>query len=146
MTRQQKTVAKILEVKGMTKDQLEAEVRKANERLRAEENRLAALEQEHRHTSDDLAAKQQARTIAVTQLDLFYTYLKHLEKQIANQKTVVALRAQEHERAMQALVEAYKEHRLIEILHDKIDAARKKAAIKGEQKETDYLHLTRKDR
>ncbi len=146
MTRQQKTVSKILEIKGYTKDQLEAEVRLAQERLDFEAEKLACLEQEYQHTSDDLAAKQAAGTLPVPQIELFYTYLKHLAKQIDQQKSIVALRTSEHAKKMLSMVEAYKEKRLLEILNDKITAEHRKEVSHDEQKEADYQYMTRKNK
>ena len=146
MTRQQKTVSKILEVKGFTKEQREAEVKKASERLSAEEARLAELERECRRSGDDFAAKQAVCAVPVAQLELFYAYLKHLGKQIEQQKKIIAQRAAEHEKARLAMLEAYREQRLFELLHDKLDEEQRKEADQGEQKEADYQYLTRNDK
>jgi len=146
MTRQQKTVSRILELKELTTEQREAEVRKTAERLAAEEGKLTALEQEYQRSSDDFAAKQATGSLPVARLELFYTYLKHLGKQIDLQKKEIALRTAEHEQARLAMLEAYKEQRVLEKLQDKLEGERRKVADKSEQKEADFQYLTRNDK
>jgi len=144
MTRQQKTVAKIIEVKEFNTEQLEAEVKKARARLNIEEEKLAGLEREYLHTCDDFSYRQTTGTLPVQEMDLFYTYLKHLTKQIGHQKCVVSIHIAELEQKQEAMVTAYKEQRLFEILQDKMHQVQAREAMKKEQKEADYQFLTRK--
>jgi flagellar export protein FliJ len=146
MTKQQKTVAKILEVKEFTKEQLEAETRNARERLRVEEERLVVLEQEFKDRDGELTRKQTEGTIAVHEIGLYFTYLKHLTRQIDQQKGIVAIRARELEDRQQAMVDAYREQRLLEKLQDKLQQEQDRELLQGEQKEADYQYLTRKKR
>lgn len=144
MTRRQKTVSKILEVKEITREQLESEVKNAQERLGVEERALAALESGYAKTSAEVSAKQACHTIRAHELELCYAYMKHLGGQIEQQKKAVAIRAAELGTAQQAMVEAYKEQRVFEILQDKIGREQGKVVAQGEQKEADYQYLTRK--
>ncbi len=144
MTRQQKTVEKILELKEFNTEQLEAETRNAGRRLNAEEERLAQLELECRDRSDDFCRKQTEETIAVHEMDVYYTYLKHLGKLIEKQKGLVAVRAAELDERRRAMVAAYQEQRLLEKLQDKMLHAQAREAAQSEQKQADYQFLTRK--
>jgi flagellar export protein FliJ len=142
----QKTVSKILELKEFNRDQLEAEAKKARERHRSEQEKQAALEREYNGTADDFAAKQMGGTMPVQQRELFHTYLKHLGKQIDQQKGRVAASAAELAKITEALLEAHKEQRLAELLQDKIHRDLVKETGKGEQKQADYQFLARKDK
>ncbi len=82
--------------------------------------------------------------IQATEIELFDTYLKHLAKQIDQQKSVVAVRAAEVDQKQKAMVEAFKEQRLFEKLHDKIVHEQDKEIVAGEQKEADFTFLCRK--
>jgi flagellar export protein FliJ len=144
MTRRQKTVSKILEIKEITKDSLEAEVRKAQERLNAEQKKLDVLEATYNKTNADSTARQMRGTIPVHEIELYYTYLKHISKQIELQKTIVSIRAGDLDKKRKEMVAAYKEQRLIEILHDKITHDQIKIMDRCEQKESDYNFLARK--
>ena len=146
MTRRQKTVSKILEIKEFTRDQIELEVKKAQERLNHEEEALGALERTYQKANSDVTKRQMGGTIPAHELELCYNYLKHLGKQIEQQKKAVAVRAAELAEVKKAMVEAYKEQRVFEILQDKIAREQVKEASLGEQKEADYQYLTRKDK
>jgi len=144
MTRQQKTVAKMIELKEFNTEQLEVEVRHARMRLTNEENNLAELVGRYDHTSDDFSRKHGSDGLPVQEVDLFYTYLKHLAILIEKQKGIVAVRSAEFEDKQQAMMAAYREQRLLEILQDKMQQERTRQSVKGEQKEADYQFLTRK--
>jgi len=143
MTRE-KTVSKIIEIKEFNKEQLEAEAKNVRERLNREQAKLDALEQEYKKTNADLAGKQAGGTMPANEVELFYTYLKHLGTQIELQKSVVVLHIAELEKKQNAMVEAYKEQRVFELLHDKILQGQAKEIMHGEQKEADYTFLCRK--
>ena len=139
----EKMVSKIVEIKEFNKEQLEAEVKKARERLNAEQVKLDELDREYRKTSADLAGKQ-AGAVQATEIELFHTYLKHLARQIDQQKSVIAVRAAEVDQKQKAMVEAFQEQRLFEKLHDKIVHEQAAAISQGEQKEADFTFLCRK--
>lgn len=142
MTR--KNVSKVLELKGFSKEQLEAEVGKARKNLREEQDRLVGLEQQFCGASEDFSAKQGKTCISVHEHELFTAYFAHLNKQMKNMKEIIAIRRTELERLQAALVEAHKEHRMVELLHDKILLQETKGVAKMEQKEADFAFLTRR--
>jgi len=144
MTRKQKTVSKILELKEFKKEQLQSEVGKAQERLNHEQAIVDDLEATYKQTNADFMIKQMSRTIPVCEVDLCYTYLKHLNAKIEQQKRIVATSAAELEKIRTAMVEAYKEQHLIALLHDKIVQEQNKEADHCEQRESDYNFLSRK--
>jgi len=144
MTKRQKTVAKILELKEFNKEQLEAEVRKANDRLRDEQETLAVLNKAYAATNGGLTARQSKGTIPVHEVELFTTYLKHVHKQIELQTQVINVRSAELDALQSAMVEAYKEQRVFEILQDKIAQEATKEAAQVEQKTADYNYLSGK--
>ena len=142
--KRQKTVSKIIEIKEFTKEQLEAEVKKARHRLNIEQEKLDVLETTYKKTSADYTRKQSTGTMPVHEVDLFTTYLKHIGRQIDQQRTVITRYAEELDKKEAAMIEAYKEQRLFEVLHDKIVQGQIREAALGEQKEMDYNFLTRK--
>lgn len=144
MTRRQKTVSKIMEIKEINKDALKVEFRTAQECLDTEQKKMDALESAYKKTTMDFSNKQMRGTIPVHEIELYTTYLKHIGKQIEQQKGIVAIRAAELDNKQKAMVEAYKEQRLIEIMCDKITREQIKIVDQGEQKESDYNFLSRK--
>jgi flagellar export protein FliJ len=144
MTKKQKTVSKIIEIKEHTKEQHEAEVKKARQLLNREQEKLETLERNYSKTCADLTQKQSSGTMPVHEVELFTTYLKHVCKQIDQQKSVVSRHAGELDKKEKAMIEAYKEQRLFEILRDKIVQGQVREEALGEQKETDYNFIARR--
>ena len=144
MTRKQKTVSKILELKEIKKEQLQTEVGKAQERLNAEQAKVDVLEETYKDTHAAIMLKQMKGTVPAHEVDLCYAYLNHLSVMIEQQMRIVATRAAELEQLRKAMVEAYKEQHLIEILHDKIALEQIKEADHIEQRESDYSFISRK--
>jgi flagellar export protein FliJ len=143
MTRE-KMVSKVLEVKEIKREQIEAELRKARERLSAEQQTLLNLEQAYQENSIELTDRQVAGTLPVREMEVYYAYLKHVGKQIQQQKEIILLRQREVDDRQKGMVEAYKEQRLVEILHDKIICQEAKQADQAEQKNMDAEFIMRK--
>ena len=143
MTRE-KMVSKVLEVKEIRREQIEAEVRKARERLAAEQQKLHDLEQSYKANSIELTDRQLAGTLSVREMDVYYVYLKHVGRQIQQQKEIIQIRHREVEEREKGMVEAYKEQRLVELLHDKIVGQEAKRAGQAEQKDMDAEFIMRK--
>ena len=145
MTRD-KMVSKIIGIKEFNKEQIEAEVRKAQGRLNVEQAKLDELEREYKKTCADLAAKQMKGTMPVTEIDLFQAYIKHVGKLIEKQRAVVAVHQAEVDAKQKAMIAAYQEQRLFEKLHDKIVDEQAKETGHNEQKEADFAFLCRKEK
>ena len=143
MTRD-KTISKIIEIKEFNKEQIEAEVKKAQARLNLEQAKLDELERDYKKTCADLLAKQMKGTMPVTEIDLFQSYVKHLGKLIEKQGAVVRVHKADVEAKQQAMIVAYQEQRLFEKLHDKIVSEQIKETDHIEQKEADFSFLNRK--
>jgi flagellar export protein FliJ len=142
MTR--KTVSKVLELKGMTREQLEAETGRARARLRSEELQLADLERRFSEASVDFASRQRAATMGMHDVELCTSYCSCLAQRIRKQKEIVAVRSREVAEKEQALVVAYREQRLIGILHDRLTQEERREQRAGEQKEVDERFLLRR--
>jgi len=143
MTRH-KILSRVLEVKEFTTEQLEAEVKKARERLDHEQAALDGFEQQHRTTCGEFTDRQAQGRLPVREMELYYVYLKHLGKQIEQQKRIVQIRREDVDVRQQALVEAYKEQRLVGKLQDRIAGHEARQAGQAEQKEQDYAFISRR--
>lgn len=144
MTRKQKTVSKVLELKGFTREQLEAEVKKALQAFQHEQDKLDTLERELTAHFDEFCRKQDQGCINAREMDIYYTYGEHLHKQIELQQKCVLIRRNQLEEIQQAMVAAYQDERLMEILRDKLREQELRAADQKEQKETDFRFLARR--
>jgi flagellar export protein FliJ len=144
MTRKQKTVTKVLELKGFAEEQLKAEVRKVRDAFNHEKEKLDCLEEEMRVHLDEFSRKQGRGAIGVREMDLFYMYFEHLGKLASQQKKCVQVRQSELEKKQEEMHEAHKEQRLMEILHDKIVHEEMQETVHADQKEADFQFLARR--
>lgn len=143
MTRE-KMVSKVLEVKELRRERIEAEVRKAREKLSTEQQKLQDFEQAYKRNSVELIDRQLAGTLPVREMDVYYTYLKQVGGQIRQQRELIVIRQREVDEREKVMVEAYKEQRLVELLHDKIVCQEAKLAGHAEQKNMDAEFIMRK--
>ena len=143
MTR--KTVSKVLELKEMTKEQLEAETGKARARLRVEEQRLADLERRFFETSAEFSSRQGAGALTMHDIETCASYCSGLTHRIRKQKELVAVRTREVTEKEHALVAAYREQRLVGILHDRLAHEERREQRAGEQREVDERFLLRRE-
>ena len=137
-------ISKILELKGFTKEQLEMEAKKSRAELDAENIKLDSIRCVSEKVLDEFRTKQESGAVSPADMDIFYTYYAHLNKQMEEQKEHVDQKLSEVERKQKAMIEAYKQKRLFEILHDKMLRAMVKETSLNEQKETDYDYIARK--
>jgi flagellar export protein FliJ len=139
-------VSKVLELKGFTKEQIEVEVKKTKDKLGVEKSRLDSLEGVFKNTVVEFNSMQGNGSSNIREIELFYDYFSYIGKQIEEQREVVLRQLSELQAKQEAMLEAYKETRLFEILNDKILNKEAKEALLGEQKEIDFNFLSRKSR
>jgi len=144
--RRQKTVSKVLELKGFAKEQLEVEVRRTRDELNSEVTALEHLEGRLEHTITEFNSRQNNSLINTNEVGLFYDYLLYLNRQIGRQREVVQRKLLELEEKQKAMLEAYKEKRLLEILHDKALRGEMRKILLSEQKEMDFDSISRRVR
>ncbi|MGD1076245.1 MAG: flagellar export protein FliJ [Thermodesulfovibrionales bacterium] len=139
-------IAKILELKGFTKEQLEIEVKKSKDELDGEQARLDSMKSAFEKAIDEFNDKQKRGPVKSGDLEIFYKYFQHLKKEMARQKQVVAKKHLEVDRKQKAMVEAHKEEKVFEILHDKMLHEETRETALNEQKDADFNFVTRKIR
>lgn len=142
----EKSISKILGLKEMTKDQLELEVKRVRNELDDEQARLehlrntleyAKIEFENRRSSDPLHRQE---------LEVFYAYVASVSSQIKRQRTLVHEKQAAFDAAQHAMLEAYKEKKLVEILYHRVLHEEMRETLLSEQKEADFSFLSRKAR
>ncbi len=144
MTAKKKTITKVLQLKSFTQDQLEAEVRKANDRLNAEEERLEHLQMAFTKTEEKIKGCERRGPIQISEVGLFYDYLAFLRRQIGEQREVVSRVGQELELKKSEMLEVYREKRIFEKFRDNIVSEENRKVLHIEQSEADYDFISRK--
>jgi flagellar export protein FliJ len=139
-------IKKALELKGLTKDQLEISFQKSRDELEMESAKLDSAVRSLERTFSEFNKRHNEGPIYTQELDFFYTYLSYLNGQIEQQKQTVSSRLVEVEKIQKKLVKAYKEEKVFEIFYDKILHEEKRKISKVEQKEADFQYISRKSR
>lgn len=140
----EKSISKVLELKEMAEDQLELQARKVRDELEGETARLDLLRNTLEYATMEFEARRNADSIHRQELELFYSYVSSLSKQIVKQKIMVQKKQAEADLIQHAMLEAYKEKRLVEILYNKVLHQEMRETLLSEQKEADFLFLSRK--
>ncbi len=141
-----KRISKILELKQFTKDIYETELKKTLESLQAEKTKLTCIEKDIEETINLYAQSQRDGSINVHELEFFYNYLRHMNRQAEKQKNIISKKSVEVQNKKDKVINAYKEKQMVEIIHDKLLKEETKEADKKEQKEIDLNFLYRKTR
>ncbi len=138
-----KTVDKLLELKKIRKEELEVRLKEVYDLLESDKEYLKTLEElfkEHKKRYEDGIRKN---ILNIGEIDLYNKYFSHISKSIKEQKKVISERTKEVKIIRENLVEAYKDEKVLEKLLDKIIEEKKKIENHREQKEIDFLFLSR---
>jgi flagellar export protein FliJ len=139
-------IQKVLELKGLTKDQLEISFQKSRDELEMENTKLDSTVRTFERTLAEFNNRHKEGSIYMQELDFYYAYLSYLNEQIEQQKHTVSSRLAEVEQIQKTLVNAHKEKKIFEIFYGKILDEEKRETLKLEQKEADFQYLSRKSR
>ncbi len=139
-------IKKALELKEYKKEELEISVKKSRNELESEYAKLEFIINNYEQIIDEFNKKHKEGLINAQELDFFYNYIFYLTKQIEQQKKNVSLKSSEVEMKQKGLMNAHMEKRIFEMLYNKISSEEIRTKMKEEQKETDSLFLSRKNR
>lgn len=135
-------IKKIINLKGFTKEKLEAEARKRREELIIETEKLERLETLLKETLKKFT--QESGPINNEELGLFHEYIVYLERQILKQKKVVQEKKNLLMEKEKEVMTIHREKRLFEILNEGIIKEEKREALLKEQKEMDIDFIMRR--
>lgn len=139
--RRKNTIIKILKLKENKKREMEIEVKKAYDRVDEEDVRLLSLENNYKET---LGSFNGTASMEVREANSFYSFFSRLNESIEKQKDACSERMNELEQVKDGLINAHKEEKIIEIMKDKVVKEEKKEREKSEQKEADFITVSRK--
>ncbi len=141
--RRKDTIIKILKLKENRKREMEIEVKKAHDKVDEEDSKLQSLENNYKETLESFDG---AANMEVKEANNFYGFFMRLNESIEKQKDVCSERVNELEQVKDGLINAHKEEKIIEIMKDKVVKEEKKEREKSEQKEADFITVSRKAR
>ncbi len=142
--RKSKTITKILRLKDNKKKELELEVKKAADRVDAEKARLVMLEKEYRDTLRLLDNKNTEDSLSAHDIISFYNYFLNMTNMISTQKENHLQWQKELASVQDLLVDAHKDKKMFEVLNGKAVKKENRDRTISEQKEVDFLSLSKK--
>ena len=142
--RKNRTVAKILKLKENRKKEIELEVKMAADREEEEKTRLKALEKDYVDTLEYFSEKQGEDSVDIHKLISYYDFFSRINGKIDEQKKIHTECQNELASLKDSLVHAHQEKRMFEIINDKAVKIEHKENLKSEQKENDFIALSRR--
>lgn len=139
-------VTKVLELRTYRKEILEMEVKKQIEEFDGEVRKFDGIEKNFERAVEEYHERHSLGAITIQELELFHSHLLHLKRRLEKQREVVRRKFAELERKRSSMVEAHKEKRLVEILHDRLLRDEIRVRTAAEQREMDLRFITRPPR
>ncbi len=138
------TVSRVLRLKDHRKEDLEAEVKKVRALIRQEQELLDSLEKTFAETVELYEKKHRGGLVKAEEMKLFTDYFARLYDRMDVQKKKILRRLAELNEVQKALLNAYQEKKLVETLQGRIIDEERVRKEKAEQKEADFMHLSRR--
>jgi flagellar export protein FliJ len=138
-----KTISRVLTVKEWNVKELESAQKKARMELDDEQKSLDCLNETLRHTENTLNEKQKGQINNIYELEMYYDYIETVNNKIVIQQGVVSQKNAELSQKTDELIEGYKDKKLIETMKEKLTKQETKENNRKEQKEMDFLWLSR---
>ncbi len=139
-----KRLSRIIGLKEIQKEQIELEVKKEREELEAENQKLNSLIISLQDCMSKFNLDNGLKN--VHEMELFHDYFYRLNRQIKDQHKATEKKAEELEEKENMMIEAYKEKKLLEILYKKVYVEEIKDILVREQRESDFIFLSKLNR
>jgi len=139
-----RTISKLLKLKDNRKREMEIEVKRAADRVDEEKSRLNCLEKDFTDTLELFNEKNFQNAIDVNNINSYYEFFSRINGKISEQKKIHDHHNNELKSLKNNLVEAHKDKKVFEILNDKAISKDMKERLSSEQKESDFLAISRR--
>lgn len=141
-----KTISKILKLKENRKRELELEVKEATDRVDEEKLKLQALEKDYMDTLKLFHDKHTDGSLNVNHITSYYDFFSRISGKIDEQKKIHAQHEDQLASLKNTLVNAHRDKKVFEILNENAKKKDHREKAASEQKESDFLALSRKVR
>ena len=133
-----KNISRMIEWKAQVKEQVSAEMTKTREKLAQETSRLEGMRLKLAENMETMDHIQSLESMDTGKLELLSNYMIYLDKRMKEQEKRIAEIEKEVDLKQSELRNAYREERVLEILHSRISGEESKERRAAEQKETDF--------
>ncbi len=138
-----KTISRLIKIRDSIKTEIQMQVKAASDRAEDEHSELISLEMEYNNAVDAFNRRSLEGTMDIKSVNEYYEYIEQVNSGIVVQRSRYKEALQELETLKERLVEAHRDKKSFEILHDRIDQQQRREALVAEQKETDFIAITR---
>lgn len=142
--RKNRTISKLLKLKDNKKKEIEIEVKRAADRVDEEKSKLNSLEKDFTDTLEFFNEKNVEGSMDVNNINSYYDFFSRINGKISEQKKVHDHHNSELKSLKNNLVEAHKDKKIFEILNEKAIRKDLKERRSSEQKESDFIAISRR--
>ena len=142
--RKKGTISKILKLKDSRKKELELEVKIAADRVDEVESEINTLQNDYEEKVRYFNESNDNGLIDINKINSYYDFFSRINGRIDKQKEVHAQCQVELKSLKDSLVNAHKDKRVFEILNERAMKEDQRDKTLTEQKETDFIAITRR--
>jgi flagellar export protein FliJ len=139
-----KTISKILKLKDSKKKELELEVKIAVDRVDEAESEIKTLQNDYEDKVKYFNESNEKGSIDINNINSYYDFFSRINGMIDKQKEVHVERQVELKSLKDSLINAHKDKRVFEILNERAIKADQKEKSLSEQKEIDFIAISRR--
>ena len=143
-SRKKGTISKILKLKDSRKKELELEVKIAADRVDEVESEINTLQNDYEDKVRYFNESNDNGSIDINNINSYYDFFSRINGRISEQEEVHAQRQVELKSLKDSLINAHKDKRVFEILNERAMKEDQRDKASSEQKETDFIAITRR--
>lgn len=140
------TISKILVLKNHKKLECEIETKKALDAVDNEEKKLTSLKKRYDENKRLFNEQHEDGTMDVERLRSFYELFSDVDSRIGEQKQEVLKKNMELQASEEKLIAAHQEEKVFEKMKEKVEKKQEKQRAELEQKENDFIAISRKSK
>jgi len=139
-----KTISKILKLKDSRKKELELEMKHAADRVDETETEIRTLQNDYEDKVRYFNESNEQGSIDINYINSYYDFFSRINSRIDEQRKVHAQRKVELKSIKDSLINAHKDKRVFEILNERAINEDRRSRTLTEQKETDFIAISRR--
>ena len=143
-SRKKGTISKILKLKDSRKKELELEVKIAADRVDEVATEINTLQNDYEDKVRYFNESNDSGSLDIHNINSYYEFFSRINSRIDEQKEIHTQRRIELKSLKDSLVNAHKDKRVFEILNERSIKKDQREKSLTEQKETDFIAITRR--
>ncbi len=141
-----KTLSKLSEIKELEQKDLQQQIKGIKKELDEEQRKLELFETMFSDTFIEFGKRHKEEPIHIHELELFYNYFSHINRNIDAQKILIAEKINELDNKENVLIKTYQEKKVYETLKGRFLKCKEKKENALIQKEMDFLFISKRNK